>query len=170
MSFFTSECLTRVTNQEFGIRDDKPNQPAYVDSAIQNKAYWLASVNNPQALNLEFYAIDNCIIYENIQNEKESTCDSAIQYKNEQLYFIELKDRKSSGWLGKAAKQLKNTLSLYKQNQANPANKIECYVCNPQKPSAPTSNLSYLKSFKQETGYKLNVSVQINIVSNENML
>lgn len=161
MSFFKDGCLTQTTSKEFGIRDDVPNQPAIVDEG--NNETWLAHVNNNDELQLGFYAIDNCIVFNNENGNKYSTCDAAIKHENQQLFFIELKDRKSSGWLSKATSQLKSTLDLYKEYETSLTDRIECYVCNPQRPSAPASALGLLKSFKQETGYKLNVNHQISI-------
>lgn len=163
MSFFKEQCLSLVNSKEFGILDDIPNQPAYVDE--ENKKAWLAQVNNKDEIQLKFYAIDNCIIFldENKNKNKKSTCDAAIKAENQQLLFIELKDRRSSGWLSKATSQLKSTLDLYKEHETNLMARIECYVCNPQRPSAPTSMLNTLKSFKKDTGHKLNVSHKINI-------
>lgn len=164
MSFFKEQCLTLISSKKFGILDDVPNEPASVNETNNDK--WLACVNNEYAAQLEFYAIDNCIVFYDEKNNKKSTCDAAIKYENKQLYFIELKDRKSSGWLSKAASQLKSTLDLYSNNEDSLADNIECYVCNPQRPSAPTSALSVLKSFRQTTGYKLNVNYNVNIQKN----
>lgn len=161
MTFFKSQCVTRVDFKEFGIRDDLPNQPACVDEV--NKEQWLAHVNNEHGLSLDFYAIDNCIIYQHENGNKKSTCDAAIKIENKQLYFIELKDRRSSGWLSKATNQLKSTLKLYRDNEISLVNKIECYVCNPQRPSAPSSTLGLLKKFRRDTGCNLNVSHKVNI-------
>lgn len=161
MSFFDSKCLERTISENFGLCDDKQNQPAYVDT--QDKSKWIAEIINPAGLSLEFYAIDNCLVFTSKNNNKVSTCDAAIKVKGSKLYFIELKQRKSKGWIGQARKQLKSTLELYRSIEQQPIESIICCACNSQRPSAPTSNLSSLREFKKETGCKLLVQAKISI-------
>lgn len=161
MSFFKEQCLTLINSNKFGILDDIANEPASVSKT--NNDQWLACVHNENSAQLAFYAIDNCIIFYDEKNNKKSTCDAAIKHENQQLYFIELKDRKSKGWLSKATSQLKSTLVLYRNNEYSLADNIECYVCNPQRPSAPISALSILKKFRKNTGCKLHVNHNIKI-------
>lgn len=161
MSFFDSKCLKEINLAEFGLCDDKENQPAYIDT--QDKSKWIAEIINPVSLDVEFYAIDNCLLFENKNNNKISTCDAAIKIEESKLYFIELKRRKSKGWIGKAKKQLKSTLELYRRFDPQPIEHIICCASNSQRPSAPTSNLSSLRDFKQETGCKLLVQAKITL-------
>lgn len=161
MSFFDSKCLKAINLAEFGLCDDKENQPAYIDT--QDKSKWIAEIINPASLAVDFYAIDNCLCFEGENNNKISTCDAAIKIEERKIYFIELKQRKSKGWISKVKKQLKSTLDLYRRFDPQPTEHIICCASNSQRLSAPTSNLGSLRDFKQETGCKLLVQAKITL-------
>lgn len=149
--FFEEHCRTGVNGQRFGIRDDIENQPAYID--IECEERWGAEIINATGQALDFYALDNCLTLRNADNSIPSLCDAAIQTEKNELYFIELKNRASKGWRGKAMQQLRNTVELYRERQdEQQAAKITCCVCNSQKPRAPESNLSPKGSLRESWG------------------
>lgn len=160
--FFEEQCRTRLNNQRFGIRDDIENQPAYID--IKQEELWGAEIINSTEQALDFYAIDHCLTIRDLDNNIPSLCDAAIQTLQNELYFLELKNRTSKGWRGKAMQQLRNTVELYREKQdEQQAVKITCCVCNSQKPRAPESNLSPIRQFESELGCRLLVQTKIKI-------
>lgn len=161
MSFFNKNCLTKINNTKFWIKDDKPNQPAYLTTNEPEKRE--VKVTNKETLDLEFYAIDYCIIFRNERDLKESTCDAALKHKDDFIFFLELKNRTYSGWLSKAIKQLENTLSLYNKSEVHRAKNIKCFVCNTQRPRATESCKGLLAKFKMQNNCMLEVSHTITI-------
>lgn len=160
--FFEEHCRTGVNSQRFGIRDDIENQPAYID--VEQKKQWGAEIINATGQALDFYALDNCLTLRNADNSIPSLCDAAIQTEKNELYFIELKNRTSKGWRGKAMQQLRNTVELYREKQdEQQAAKITCCVCNSQKPRAPESNLSPMRQFERELGCRLLVQAKVEV-------
>lgn len=160
--FFEERCRTGINNQRFGIRDDIENQPAYIDIECEEK--WGAEIINATGQALDFYALDSCLTLRNADNSIPSLCDAAIQTAQNELYFIELKNRASKGWRGKAMQQLRNTVELYRAKEGkNHFIKITCCVCNSQKPRAPESNLSPMRQFERELGCRLLVQAKVEV-------
>lgn len=166
MSFFDNGCLTKTNWQLFGIIDDNnfPNNPAYINDSNPN--LWDAIVTNNNRKNLKFYAIDKCIRFykPNEPTKPESTCDAAIA-DGQTIYFIEIKKRASAGWLGKASKQIINTIKLYKTHDINGnTSLIIGQVCNSLRPRANAGHAVAIKKFKLATnGCKLVVEQNIDI-------
>jgi len=159
--FYNNKCCDFIRDARFGICDDVPNSPAYWD--IHNHGKWIAIVNNVDSKDLHLYAIDNCLIFRDDKNNKESTCDAALKVSDDFLCFVELKERRSQGWLVKAVSQLQNTLNIYHKLERKPVGRIECYVSNSLRPKAPQSTLNVVRSFKNDTGLVLKIDVQIDV-------
>lgn len=153
VNFFQNACKTSSDKNIFGICDDSPNSPAYIDENTRSK--WIAIVSNPQNKRADFYAIDNCVEILKPNGDLESRCDGLLK-ENQNLIFIELKERESKGWFGKGSKQLKTTIDVFLANyNASNFNSIEAYVCNSLKPRSNPARASSIQKFYDETGFIL---------------
>lgn len=167
MSFFDSGCQTLTDLSTFGIVDDtsQPTKPAYITDL--DPPSWDVIVNNANKKNLIFYAIDGCILFykDAARTQLESTCDAAL-VDDTTVYFIEIKKRTGKGWIGKAANQLVNTISLYKANDPDAQNSnIVGHIANSLRPQARVSHASLMAKFKIDTdGCKLNIQQQLEVV------
>ncbi|KUM53299.1 hypothetical protein [Rheinheimera sp. EpRS3] len=165
MSFFLAQCHSQTQWTQFGLIDDNNTNcgPAYISDT--DPASWIGVVNNSEAKLLHYYAIDKCIRFykPNTHLQLESTCDSALIDGNT-LYFIELKERCSSGWLAKASDQILNTMRLYKANDPH-ANQFQLVgqVCNSLKPKASSGHMNVIRKFHSQSGCKLIVQKNIEI-------
>ena len=102
---------------EFGICDDAGKEkPAYIDYDISRQEDWGALVQSENSHDYSFIAVDNNIIIPKPDNEhqEESRCD-ALLHTNKTIVFIELKDKRKTK-AGDAAKQLKTTIKVFKEN------------------------------------------------------
>lgn len=165
MSFFLAKCHTQTQWTKFGLIDDNQSNsgPAYISNT--NSVSWIGVVNNSEARLLDYYAVDKCILFYKLSNhtQLESTCDSVL-IDGSTIYFIELKERCSSGWLAKASDQILNTMQLYKANDPNPNQfQLVGQVCNSLKPKASSSHMNVIRKFHSESGCKLIVQKNIEI-------
>ena len=156
-------CKSTVQSSTFGLCDDPPpsSLPDYIDTTSPMK--WIASVNNPNLKPVTFKAIDNCVEILRPDGLQESRCDGLLIIGSN-LIFVELKDRASSGWLGKGRSQLTITITKFKQeHDVSQFEKVEAYVCNKQKPLAVTNISTEAQKFKNDTGILLKVDRNISI-------
>lgn len=166
IDFFLDNCKCGSDHAGFGLCDDLPAEneepePAYIDTG--RPEMWIAEINNPGRKWVDFYAIDHCVVVLKDGQESESTCDGMLCYENS-LFFVELKDRAYSGWLGKARKQLANTIRLSSKDRLDPFRRLEAYVCNKQRPIATVNHQIEIERFREETGgIRLNVRRIIDI-------
>ncbi len=137
INFFENACKTFSNLEEFGLCDKTHpiKKPAYIDENKQNIENWVAEVENKTQILLDFYAIDNCVTILRPNGETEKSCDGMICYKDDfdvdNIIFIELKNRISTGWLGDGVKQLKITLEKFiENNNMEQFNMEVAYVCN----------------------------------------
>ena len=148
------------TVPEFGICDDAgKEQPAYIDYDTSRQEDWGAVVQSENSQDYSFIAVDNNIVIPKQNNEKqeESRCD-AMLYTNKTITFIELKDKRKTK-AGDAAKQLKTTIKVFKENHdiESFVNK-KAYVCNKAHPHINVTSNSLCDSFLEETGVILHVA------------
>jgi hypothetical protein len=144
-------CRETTTLPNFGICDDPPPAatPAYLK--FHSPDDWIAHVINLNSKKITFKAIDNCVPVYRVSGELECRCDGMFYYDNN-LAFVELKDRGSKGWLSKGRTQLKITIASFIENHdINKFDRVEAYVCNKQRPFAITNNNSEVQKFKDET-------------------
>lgn len=145
---------------EFGISDNAGKEkPAYIDYDIQNEREWGAKVQSQDSKDYSFVAIDNNIPISkpNNENKEESRCD-AMLYTKKTIAFIELKNKRKTK-AGEAAKQLKSTIKVFKENHNIEAFEYkEAYVCNKAHPHINISSNSLCDSFREETGVTLRIS------------
>lgn len=80
------------------------------------------------------------------------------------LIFLEIKDRKSAGWIGEAINQLINTIELFKSNSViEKYNKLYGYISNKQRPHFKSSGIKFSQEFEEKTGFILRISDVIKI-------
>lgn len=153
INFFDVACKTESNNSNFGLCDDTPppENPAYIDE--NNPSKWIGKVHNRRNKDVDFFAIDNCVTISKSDGvSKESRCDGMLHFDNN-LIFVELKMRGSSGWLVKARTQLTITINKFQPDfSLINLNKIEAYACNGLRPYANQGNNIELQKFKDDTG------------------
>jgi hypothetical protein len=163
IDFLDTKGKTSSSIAIFGLCDDVPpaKNPAYIDETDNSK--WIGEVNNPNLIEGNFYAIDNCIEILRPNGEMESRCDGMLHHNNK-LSFVELKDRLNRGWLVKAREQLTITVNLFKANHdASTYDNVDAYVCNKQRPIFKMLYSNEIQKFKDDTGLILNVQKRITI-------
>jgi hypothetical protein len=163
INFFQVACKTQSKEVSFGLCDKPPpaKDPAYIDE--HNTADWIATVNNPTEKIVDFYAVDHCVTIVRPNGEEESRCDGFLHHDNN-LAFVELKDRASSGWLVKGLNQLTTTLQIFEANHDLTAfDKIEVIVANKQRPFSNSGMQAELEKFKDNTGLVFEVKATITI-------
>jgi hypothetical protein len=144
-------CRKTTANEKFGLCDDPPPEklPAYIQEYRRDE--WIAEVDNPDSKTVTFKAIDNCVPVLRANEEVESCCDGLLLQDNN-LTFVELKDRRTQGWLAKARSQITITIENFIANHdIAEYNITEAYACNKQRPFAITSSIEEVQKFKDET-------------------
>jgi hypothetical protein len=119
-NFFCEDCKTITEYEEFGLCDEETNEktPARIDTNLCNKNSWQATVKNKNRYNIEFFAIDHCVV-KNYGAERPKVFDCLLRFCNENnkmnLYFVELKDRKRMrSAIKDAHEQLESTIKLFR--------------------------------------------------------
>jgi len=149
-------CGTQTNNSTFGICDDPPplKEPAYIQEF--RPIDWIAEVTNISEKRVVFKAIDNCVPVYRPNGELESRCDGLLVCENE-IIFIELKDRNSARWLSKGRDQITVTVENFiKNHNQNDYNWKVAYVCNKQRPFAASGINTEMEKFKNDTALLLN--------------
>ena len=136
-------------------------KPAYSDVGFSEK--WIATVQNPNNIEIQFYAIDKRIkIF--ITGNEQSLCDGMLRF-SDSLYLVELKVKQKK-WASEAVDQLKNTIVFLKQYHASALAQLrtkEAYACNRKYPNFPYSRRDQIRRFYNETGFRLDIQATINI-------
>lgn len=152
VNFFNSIYAQTTNAKDFGLCDDQNLPPAYID--ITDISKWVAQVVNHRNKTATFYPIDNCITTLRPDNSMDNRCDGLLKHDNN-LIFIELKDRDSQGWVSDGLLQLKSSIEHFKK--AHPeilcTSTIKAQLCNKQRPKAVTASNVARARFKDETGY-----------------
>jgi len=162
IDYFTN-CKTNSSKIKFGICDEQPpsTNPAYIDE--DSPTEWIGIINNSSEKNIQFNAIDNCIDIRREDGKMDSRCDGLISYENN-LIFVELKERDGGQWLKKGREQLTATINRFKQEvDATKYNSIKAYVCNRLRPQAHYGQATNIQKFKDDTGFTLFGKQNINI-------
>jgi hypothetical protein len=165
INFFEEACKTSSSQLYFGLCDDPPpaTSPAYIKEEEVEPTDWIATVFNGAEKEVAFYAIDHCIEILRPNGEQESRCDGMIHFEND-LVFVELKDRASDGWIKKGREQLTTTIRIFSDNHdKNVYHNIGAYVANKQKPLVYTGNSTQMQRFKDDTGLILKIQADISI-------
>jgi len=155
INFFDTQCITLISDKIFGIYDIPP---ATVDT--NNDEQWIAWVDNPKEIEITFIAVDKCL---NIPYSEGDRCEAIISY-NENLTFIELKDRDGGRWAGKSRDQLVNTIALFKRDVGlERYTKLSAHIANKQRPNFFAGGMNFYQQFEDETGFILRVGNVIKI-------
>ncbi len=164
VDFFNTTCKeAEINNTTFGICDNQDGTKAFTD--IENKEKWIASVSNKNGITIAFTPIDNCLqIFKPKTNDLESTCDGMLTF-TDNIYLVELKRQRTSGWIPDAIGQLKNTIKLITESQDISHIKYKkAYACNKKHPSFKAIDNELSKKFFTETnGFRLDINSEINI-------
>jgi len=161
INFFDLNCSSVSNEKLIGICDDPPplRTPAYLD--LNNRNNWIAIVNNISEKDFSFHAIDNCIEILRADGSIDSRCDGLLKVEND-LIFVELKNRASSGWLSKGRNQITNTINLFKiYHNINDFDDIKAYVVNKQRPYSNTIHFSEIQKFRSDTNLILRIKQEI---------
>ncbi|MFP5041504.1 hypothetical protein [Parasediminibacterium sp. JCM 36343] len=158
---FNKASFTETTSATiFGICDTPPpaTNSAYLDYAKSDD--WIACVENDLSKPVIFTAIDHCT---DIVPPDAERCDGMLRFEDT-IIFVELKDRNSGRWLGKAKDQLSSTINIYKKEIGlNGLTKFYAYVSNKQRPYFYAANMSLAEEFEADTGFVLQVEQVIKI-------
>lgn len=162
INYFESKCKTNSNANTFGLCDnpDPAKDPAYIDET--NSSKWIGVVDNVNQKEVNFFALDNCLLIKRADGSKEKMCDGLLHYDND-LIFVELKDRHFSGWLGVGSAQLTETINTFKTNNTINYSKVEAYLCNKQRPVTTPNYMNVIAKFKNDTGFILFVKQTITI-------
>ena len=164
INFFDANCQSQTNQYKFGLCDDPNEDPAYIDTDIDDCSKWIATVENNQEIEVIFTAIDNCIEILRSNGEKENRCDGMLTYNNH-LIFVELKEKNYiNNWVVKGEKQLKNTINVFIANHDLEIYKSKkAYIANNKKPNFQSSQITIMDKFKDETGFRLIIQNTIEI-------
>lgn len=165
IDFFNTQCKSSSNKKIFGLCDDPPpaENPAYIDE--DNGENWIAVVENHYEQEINFVAIDNCILIKRENGEPSKRCDGML-YFEDTVIFVELKDRKGTpkDWKEDAENQLKETISFFeKQNEAKNFKNKKAYICNKTVPKANTKNQARMDKFFADTKYNLEIKNRIEV-------
>ncbi len=163
IDFFQAGCRTESSIKIFGLCDNPPpaTDPAYIDELDTSK--WIGEVVKDDELPVAFYAIDHCVEVRRPNNDLAKRCDGILVYRDN-ITFVELKDRGSSGWVSGGRKQLTETILFFKANHDIGVYSIaDARICNKQQPLAVTNIATEIQKLKDDTGLKLIVDRAIKI-------
>lgn len=146
----------------FGLCDDAPpaRNPAYIDEIDESK--WIGVINNPHSKSVGFYGIDHCLVWRTGKGEETChQCDGLLHYDNE-LLFVELKDRQYRGWVKTGCEQLIATIKyINKTSSFKNFCSVKAYICNKQRPHFNANYNCHIQEFKDKTGLELNIMREI---------
>jgi hypothetical protein len=165
INFFEDTCKSVSSQLYFGLCDDPPpaTSPAYIKEEENEPSNWIATVFNDAEKEVAFYAIDHCITIIRPNGDEESRCDGMLEHNNN-LAFVELKNRATNGWLKKGCEQLTTTINIFSANHDTTIyDKIEAYVSNKQRPLSYAGNATQIQKFKDDTGLILRVKADIQV-------
>lgn len=152
---YFKNCKTISKKMRFGLCDDQPpvSNPAYIDENDTEK--WIGIIDNTVEREIIFNAIDNCIDVRRPDGSMDSRCDGVLSYNNN-LIFVELKEREGGQWLKKGREQLTATINRFRQEcDISEFSDIEGYVCNSLRPRAHLGQTENIQKFKDDTGFIL---------------
>lgn len=155
INFFQASCQSRTNEAIFGIYDAPPATLSFADA--ENWNLWVDNVNNKD---ITHTAVDDCLGIPDTEGER---CESMITY-DDVVIFVELKDRNSSGWAGKARDQLINTIALFKRDaDVSVYTRHYGHIANKQRPIFKSGGKQFSQKFEDATGFILRVSDVIKI-------
>ncbi len=161
INFFKHDCQDRhVTDAEFGLCDEQNGQRAFVDR--ENRAAWVAVVENGNEHEITFTGIDNCIEIFRDSGDMERRCDGMLT-SAEQIIFVELKDQRC-GWISDAIKQLASTIRCFQeQHDISVYSQKKAFACNRRHPHFQVMDNTRKQRFYNEFRVRLNIQATIEI-------
>ena len=164
INFFDANYQSQTNQYKFRLCDDPNEDPAYIDTDIDDCSKWIATVENNQEIEVIFTAIDNCIEILRSDGTMDNRCDGMLTYNNH-LIFVELKEKNyRNNWVVKGEKQLKNTINVFIANHDLEIYKSKkAYIANNKKPTFQSSQITRMDKFKDETGFRLIIQNTIEI-------
>ena len=152
INFFEDRNKQITIQKEFGLRDDRANQPAYIDEYLSNKNdKWFGSVINDKEKNVAFFPVDHCVTIKRDDGSDASRCEGILRYDDNNLIFTELKDQDViSDWRQDAEAQIKETLTFFFDNYDKKVFHIRAWICNKRQLTFPNFH-QQIKAFKAET-------------------
>lgn len=143
------------TDEEFGLCDDRINQPAYSDNQQQNKDdTWIAVVENVNQRPIQFFALDHRIP----KPQGQRICDGMLQVNGfDELHLVELKEVRKS-WCGNAKEQLAQTIIFMAQHHQAELGQFRhkyAHACNKKHPNFNKATASDKAEFRQEADFIL---------------
>lgn len=150
--------------EQFGLCDDAPpaKTSAYIDEIDESK--WIGIVDNPDLKLVGFYGIDHCLVFKRGTGEEtQQECDGLLHYDDE-LIFVELKDRQYRGWAKTGCEQLIATIEyMRKADSFDKFRSVKAYICNKQRPFFNANYNCHIQEFKERTGLELNILRKITL-------
>ena len=158
VDFFDSKCLTKTSEVEFGLRDGVNEEMAYLD--FTNKADWICTVKNDNNTEIEFRAVDKCVIILRENGDKEKSCDAILTY-GLNIDFVELKNQRGE-WITEGRKQLEKTIELFILNHGLENFKHKrAFVVNKKHPDFHVIENEIMIRFFRKYKVRLNVEATI---------
>lgn len=143
VNFFEDSCREDTNAEKFGICDPKEALPAFITTTPTQK--WIAIVKNPAKKNIQFYAIDHCLVM--TKNGREiKRCDAMLCY-DQNLVFVELKEAIKSR-VSTAIQQIESTIKVFSKNHnLNSFSKKRAFVANRRHPDFNYSQNENMQKF-----------------------
>ncbi len=160
VDFFDSNCLTKTTEAEFGLRDEVDTVKAFID--LTHKKKWICTVINDKEIEIEFRALDKCVIVERENGDTEKSCDAMLTY-GDNIDFVELKEKRAD-WITEGREQLEKTIELFTIHHGFENFKHKrAFVANKKHPSFHVIDNETGLRFFREFKVRLNVEAIIKI-------
>lgn len=163
MNFFAKNCQSGpFTDIQFGICDDQPGVPSYVDTA--NASKWIATVENKTLIPVTFTAIDKCVIQDGDELGR-GRCDGMLTTHN-LLFLLELKDQKS-GWKAHATAQLESTIQFLLAHHEQALKQYrhkKAFACNRKHRPFQTIDNDQQNRFFRTYGFRLDAQATVVLV------
>lgn len=143
------------TNVHFGINDN--GVLAY--TTLDEDAIVKVINNNRQSI--QFTPVDHNIVVLENGNER-SQCDGMLYIEtSKELTFVEMKDC-GKNWIIEAIGQLKSTITHFSSNHIiADFKKRKAYAANKQHPFFQYSKKELIEEFRNQTGFRLNITNEI---------
>ena len=159
LNFFENSCRKDTDAKRFGICDPEGALPAFITTDGAKK--WIAIVMNPTKKNIQFYAIDHCLVMTKSGREIKR-CDAMLHY-DQNLVFVELKEVIKSR-VSSAIKQIESTIKVFSKNHdLNSFSKKRAFIANRRQPAFKYSQREKMQNFYNKHKVRLILHNEIKI-------
>jgi hypothetical protein len=160
IDFEKEACQQQIEANRFGICDDLPQQPAYLDTTELQK--WMALLENELEFKITFTAIDNCIEIRRGNGDMDNRCDGMLTY-DDNIIFVELKNVRSE-WITNGLAQLERTIQHFMDNyDMSTIRHKRAFLCNKKHPQFQVIEQTTKQQFFQKYKVRLNIQAIIKI-------